>query len=116
MSGGSNSRRDKGVGGWREGERNKVRQKKRAVRSNSTMSWLLLLVGAVGLVAELGACPCCLSPLALSFPLLLGGLWAGGGAPAPSRLSSCRVLPLKPALQRAATQMLPVELLNLESS
>lgn len=72
--------------------------------------------GAAGTVAELGACPCCLPSLMLAFPLLSGGLQAGGGAPAPSSFSSCGALPLEPTFQRAATQMLPVELLNLESS
>lgn len=69
-----------------------------------------------GPVSELGACPCCLFPLMLFFPPLLGGLQAGRGGSAPSSFSSCGVPPLKPALQRAATQMLPAELLNLESS
>lgn len=72
--------------------------------------------GAVGLVAELGACLHGLRPLTLSFPLFWEGLWAGGGAQAPFSFSFCRALPLKPALQRTATQMLPAELLNLESS
>lgn len=70
---------------------------------------------AVGLVAKLGACLCCLCPLTLSFPLFLGGLWAGGGAQAAFSFF-CGALPLEPALQRTATQMLPAELLNLESS
>lgn len=70
---------------------------------------------AVGLVAELGACLCCLCPLMLSFPLFLGGLWAGGGAQAAFSFF-CRALLLEPALQRTATQMLPAELLDLESS
>lgn len=72
--------------------------------------------GAVGLVAELRACLNCLCPLMLSFPLFWGGLWAGGGAQVPFSFSFCRALLLKPALQRTATQMLPAELLNLESS
>ena len=43
VQGGSNSRRDKGVRGGGEGERNKVCQKKRAVTSSSPMPRLLTL-------------------------------------------------------------------------
>lgn len=38
------------------------------------------------------------------------------GSPGTIQLSFCGALLLEPALQRAATQMLPAELLNLESS
>lgn len=36
-----NSKRDKGIGGWRKGERNKVCQKKRAVQSSCLIPWPL---------------------------------------------------------------------------
>lgn len=41
---GSNSRRDKGIRGRTEGDRNKVCQKKRAVQSKSPVPWLPLLL------------------------------------------------------------------------
>lgn len=101
--------------GRKEGERNKVCQKKRVVQSNSPMPWPLL-TGLWGwCLSWEPACVVCAS-LMPSFPLFLGGLWAGGGAQAPFSFSFCGALPLEPALQRTATQMLPAELLYLESS
>lgn len=112
--------------GGREGERNQVCQKKSGPKQLShalaTAAATKLVVqhreaeGAVGLLAGLGACLHCLCPLKLFFPSVFWGLWAGGGAQAPFSFSFCGSLPLKPALQRTATQMLPAELLNLESS
>lgn len=119
-----NSKRDKGIGGWRrERETKCVRKRERSKAAVSFPGHCHKTGGLVqgggegrGPVSELGACPCCLFPLMLFFPPLLGGLQAGRGASAPSSFSSCGVPLLKPALQRAATQMLPAELLNLESS